>query len=469
MRRRRIWQPIGALLVAGTVVGGGIAFYSMGNPTKESDPSEIIVRYRTDTVSEELVKPSLEVFNTSKEPVSLGDVRLRYYFTADTDTPYAFNCVQAAAGCSKVTGTVVALDEPTDTADHYLEVGFTADAGTLEPGANSNGIDLQLYRADHGKLKQSNDRSFDGGKTTYKESKTVTAYKRGALVWGEEPEGGAAAAPGGATGSPPAPAIPAGVMFDDFNYRGPQDPALFKHGWLVRTSKGGPGIANTWSADGISFPPAPDALGAQVLQLRAQTDGTPAGTRQAALGTLKQKFRTGTFAARIHFSDKPTSGKNGDHVNQTFFTIGGSGSKYSELDYEYMPNGGWGAPGPKLDTTSWHDADKNDRVTSKSEKSLEGWHTVLVTVTDDAVTYQVDGRKLFTNNKKYAPRADMSVHFNTWFVDLPFKGDRAWDMQIDWVYYNAAGGQSTQEVEAAVKGFSDGGLRYFDTVPAPAS
>lgn len=358
------------------------------------------------------------------------------------------------------------MDKATDTADHYLEVRFTAGAGSLKSGANSKGIDLQLFRTDHKRLKQSDDRSFDAEMTSYKEAKKVTAYKRGVLAWGEEPDGTKASDEKKASAKAAAlSAPPAGVLFDDFTYQGPKDPALFKHGWLVRTSKGGPGIENTWSADGVTFPTAKGALAdGQVLNLRASTDGTESGTKQASLGTKNREFRNGTYAARIHFSDDPAKGEGGDHVNQTFYTIGGSGKTYSELDNEYMPNGGWGRLGPKLDTVSWYDHKSNDRVYKTTNKSLDGWHTMMITVEDDVVTYRMDGEKLFSSDGKYAPRSGMSVNFNHWFIDLPFKGDRAWDMKVDWLYYNANEPLSAKQVQSAVDGFTDEGMNYFDTV-----
>lgn len=464
--RRRVWPKIRLLLVICVVAAGATALYPVWKKANP-DPPELTVRYRTDTPATAAVaKPSFEVFNDSGKPLPLSDLTLRYYFTADGDSPYAFNCVQAAAGCSNIAGTVAKLDEPTEDADHYLELRFTEDAGTLKAGGNSKGIDVQLFRADHKELKQSDDRSFDAEKTSYKESKAVTAYKRGVLVWGDEPSGGGKQASAKAATAPaPLPAAPPGVLFDNFHYAGAKDPALFKHGWLVRTSKGGPGIDDTWSADGVTFPGEKDALGdGEVLNLRAATDGTRSGTRQASLGTRSREFRDGTYAARIHFSDDPVEGEGGDHVNQTFYTIGGSGKTYSELDNEYLPNGGWGRLGPKLDTVTWYDHKDNDRVYETTNKSLAGWHTMMITVKDDEVTYRVDGEKLFSSSGKYAPRSGMSINFNHWFIDLPFKGDRAWDMKVDWLYYNAGDVMSVKEVDAAVEKYSGAGLNYFDTV-----
>jgi hypothetical protein len=286
-------------------------------------------------------------------------------------------------------------------------------------------------------------------------------------VWGEEPGGdGAGTATSPKPGVRTAPALPEGAFFDDFNYLGPKDTALFKHGWLVRTSEGGPGIDDTWTSEGVSFPGDDESSGGQVLDLRAVTDGTTAGTQQAAVGTKEAKFRIGTYAARVHFTDEPTSGENGDHVNQTFFTIGGSGSKYAELDYEYMPNGGWGAPGPKLDTTTWRNADKGDRVTRKTEKSLAGWHTLMIVVEKDAVTYSIDGETLYRSGAAYAPRSYMAVNFNTWFVDLPFTGGRAWDMKVDWMYHRTGQALTAKQAEQAAEEFREGGVGWFDTLPS---
>ncbi|SBT90674.1 Cellulose binding domain-containing protein [Streptomyces sp. DI166] len=464
-RRSGIARAFKVLLVVALLAGGVLAAKPVWNHFNPEDP-ELTVRYRTQTKAEaDAVRPWLEVFNTSEKPVPLSEVSLRYYFTADGDASYAFNCVEAAVGCSNLTGSVVAMDTPSEEADHYLQLGFTEKAGVLKPGANSRGLEIQLYRTDHKPVRQDGDWSFDDTKRTYQNSDRVPAYKRGALVWGKEPggEGGEASAK---PVSKAVPELPEGAFFDDFHYRGPKDTALFKHGWLVRTSKGGPGIENTWTAKGVSFPGDKETPGGQVLNLRAATDGSTAGTEQSALGTKEAKFRTGTYAARVHFTDRPTTGENGDHVNQTFFTIGGSGSRYAELDIEYMPNGGWGAPGPKADTTTWRNADEGDRVTSKTERSLAGWHTMVITVKKDSVTYSLDGKTLYRSGADYAPRAAMAVNFNTWFVDLPFTGDRAWDMKVDWFYHQSGKVLTAEQAEAAAEEFQGDGVGWFDTMPS---
>ncbi|MER6571893.1 hypothetical protein ABT288_38390 [Streptomyces sp. NPDC001093] len=68
--------------------------------------------------------------------------------------------------------------------------------------------------------------------------------------------------------------------------------------------------------------------------------------------------------------------------------------KYSELDYEYMPNGGWSRFGPRLDTTSWRSSVQGDRVRSSHPMGLDGWHTMAITAVGGVTTYSVDGQEL---------------------------------------------------------------------------
>ncbi|MCP3754177.1 glycoside hydrolase family 16 protein [Streptomyces sp. TBY4] len=267
----------------------------------------------------------------------------------------------------------------------------------------------------------------------------------------------------------PTLAGPPGTLFDDFHYSGPDDPALDANGWEVRTGGGGPGIKDTWSAAGASFPSDTTAQGGRALQLQSSTDGTKQGTRQVEIQTTGTPLFTGTYAARVHLSDKPSSGRNGDHVVETFFPISASDSSenYSELDFEYLPNGGWGSPGPQLDTVSWFKADPPDRVNSALKKQrLEGWHIMMITFVDGKATYSLDGKDLFTSTGKYVPREKMDMHFSNWFIDLPFTGGaRTWDMKVNWFYHKAGEAVSQADVLKTVEGFYGAGTHHINTVP----
>ncbi|MCX5126329.1 glycoside hydrolase family 16 protein [Streptomyces sp. NPDC002812] len=267
----------------------------------------------------------------------------------------------------------------------------------------------------------------------------------------------------------PTPSGPPGTLFDDFRYSGPDDPALKANGWEVRTGGGGPGIKDTWTSAGASFPSDATAQGGRALQLQSSTDGTKQGTKQVEIQTTGTPLFTGTYAARVYLSDKPVSGRNGDHVVETFFPISASDSSpnYSELDYEYLPNGGWGSVGPQLDTTSWFKADPPDRVTHALKKQrLEGWHIMMITFMDGKATYSLDGKDLFTSSGKYVPREKVDMHFSNWFIDLPFTGgSRTWNMKVNWFYYKAGEAVSQADVQKTVDGFYSAGTSHINTVP----
>ncbi|WP_441245305.1 cellulose binding domain-containing protein [Kitasatospora sp. McL0602] len=475
--RRRGWTQLKLVLLVTVLVGGATALYPMWRSGQPAD-GELTVRYRTDgAATATAAKPWLEVVNNSSSAVPLSEVTLRYYFTATDVSGYAFNCVQAHFGCSNVSGSIGALTAPGSAGGRYLQISFGPGAGSLAPGASTEGIELQLFRPDHKQLDQAADRSFNAESTAFAPSKLVTAYLRGVLVWGDEPTGAGAGAGAGAvaaaqgstapTAAPSAAALPAGVVFDNFHYSGFDDPALTAHGWQARTDQGGPGIKDTWQPSDVSFPSEASAQGGQVLQLKASTDGTKAGTRQSELLSTDTNIFKGTFAARIFLSDKPTTGRNGDHLNESFFAIssGDTSQHYSELDYEYMPNGGWGVKDPDLDTTSWYSAKPPDRVTHALRTHLGGWHTFMVTSMNGVSTYSMDGKELFSSNGKYFPREAMGAHFSAWFVDLPFTGPRSWDMRVNWFYYKADQAVSQADVQKAVDGFYATGTNYVNTVP----
>jgi hypothetical protein len=260
-------------------------------------------------------------------------------------------------------------------------------------------------------------------------------------------------------------------LFDDFSYTSRTDPTLGQRGWSVRSEAGGPGVDGaSWLADNVSFPTVD---GQKVAQLTVRTDGTAGGTSQAEFSQSNRRFFEGTYLARIKFSDTPASGPDGDHLNQTFYSISPLAAPmdptYSELDYmEYLPNGGGGGGTAGYETTwytyipdPWYQDDQN----SVENRSYAGWHDVLATVAGGHVKYYVDGALVGDHSGKYYPRQNMSIDFNQWFIDLTGHGGggaSVWQESVDYVLHAKKQVLTPAQASAAVAAYRSSGVTHAD-------
>jgi hypothetical protein len=267
------------------------------------------------------------------------------------------------------------------------------------------------------------------------------------------------------------------TLFDDFNYSNHKQ--LAKHGWIIRTAVGWPGVPGaTWGNKGVSFPVDQDQRGNRLLRMISSTDGTGSNTQQTQI-CHQRKYLQGTYAARVRFVDVPTDGPRGDQLVESFYTISPLKAPwdpdYSELDFEYLPNGGWGLTGPTLFTTSWRTFSpepnwKKDNVFNTSSGSIAGWHTLVTQVSGGKVKYFIDGKPLAEHGGQYYPRSLMSINFNLWFIkDATVKSSdmRHYQEDIDWVFHEAKKILSPEEVEAKVAALRRRSVKFKDTVPAP--
>lgn len=264
------------------------------------------------------------------------------------------------------------------------------------------------------------------------------------------------------------------ILFDDFSYSNKTQ--LKKHGWIIRTEPGWPGIPGAvWSEDGVSLLKDPSQPGNRILRMSSSTDGTKTTQTQIC---HQRKYLEGTYAARVRFTDAPVSGPGGDQVVQSFYTISPLKAPmdldYSELDYEYLPNGGWGIEGPTLYSTTWETFSpepnwKKDNVFQTASGSQAGWHMLITQVSNQKVRYFVDGKLFAEHGGEYYPEDTMSINFNLWFIrDGMIKATEARQYQedIDWVFHYAGVALTPEQVEAAVAAMRKKSVGFQDTVPA---
>ena len=266
------------------------------------------------------------------------------------------------------------------------------------------------------------------------------------------------------------------ILFDDFSYTNQKE--LKKHGWIVRTAPGWPGVPGaTWSERGVTFLKDQKDARNLILRMTSSTDGPNANTTQTQI-CHQRKYLEGTYAARVRFTDSPVSGPPGDQIVQSFYTISPLKAPmdldYSELDYEYLPNGGWGIAGPTLYSTTWETFSpepnwKKDNVFQNVGGSQAGWHTLITQVAGGKVKYFVDGKLFAEHGRDYYPEDTMSINFNLWFIKdgmVNVAGARQYQEDIDWVFHEAKSALTPVEVEERVKNLRRDSVKFRDTVPA---
>jgi hypothetical protein len=272
------------------------------------------------------------------------------------------------------------------------------------------------------------------------------------------------------------------ILFDDFSYSDVQD--MTTNGWMIRSVVGWPGVSGaTFRPENVSFVDYPDRAGNRLLRMTSTTDGTAENTYQAQI-CHQRKYHEGTYAARVRFSDEPVSGQDGDQIVETFYTITPYirplDPDYSEMDYEYLPNGGWGAIESTFYTTTWETVQiepwNAENTSSLLRGSLAGWHTLVTQVTGGTVRYFVDGKLVAQHGGEYYPDAPMSINFNLWFIEgglIEAEGVREYQEDIDWMFHEAGVLLIPEDVSRKVLELRADSVEFQDTVspgiPALAS
>lgn len=272
--------------------------------------------------------------------------------------------------------------------------------------------------------------------------------------------------------------LAAGLVFDDFSHT--DLAALRTAGWTVREAPGHPGIPGArWGEAGLGLRADPDQPGNRLLRLEAETDGTPAGTRQAQVCHRRQLLE-GTYAARVRWTDRPEAGADGDPVIQAFYAISPLAHDldplFSEVDFEYLPNGGWGSPATRLYAIAWQTVRIEPwqawNSAQETPGSWAGWRELTIQVSGTEVRHFVDGRLVGRHGGRNVPQQAMSPNLSLWFSPgglLPPSpaAPRRWAIEVDWVFHAAGVQLAPDAVRRHVQALRASGRDAVDTVRRP--
>jgi cellulose 1,4-beta-cellobiosidase len=131
------------------------------------------------------IRPHLRVKNGGTTPVSLADIKARYYVSLDSPATLQINCDWAMLGCTTMSFQAVQLTAPLAGASHYIEVSFLG--GTLAAGQDTGDIQLRVNTTAWTNLNEADDYSFKAGQTAYGDNSHITVYRNGTLAGGLEP------------------------------------------------------------------------------------------------------------------------------------------------------------------------------------------------------------------------------------------------------------------------------------------
>ena len=208
-------------------------------------------------------------------------------------------------------------------------------------------------------------------------------------------------------------------------------------------------------------------------------------------------FFEGTYAARVRLTDSPAYGPDvNDIIVQAFFSINelqyDYDFYYSECDFEYLPNGGWGASQPTMFVTSWAtykpayepeptepNKDPNTvpmvpiKQTDPNTVSLDDgqWHILRFEISKGQVNYFIDDSLIATHNGIYYPESVMSIAFQNWFSSLISESEhisgsehRQYEFDVDWVFHAKDSILNDTSIENLISDYRSQGHKHLNTM-----
>ncbi|WP_185956433.1 DUF5722 domain-containing protein [Changchengzhania lutea] len=132
------------------------------------------------------IRPHVILRNEAENSIDLNRATVRYWFTAEDYSPLRFKAEKTGIFDKKsLHGDFVAVEPVLDGADYYLELSL--DSNSQIPAMGSSGeIRMKIEKSRPSPFNELNDYSYKNA-SSFQETRTITVYWDGELIWGEEP------------------------------------------------------------------------------------------------------------------------------------------------------------------------------------------------------------------------------------------------------------------------------------------
>jgi Cellulose binding domain len=191
MRGRIRRQSIFLIVLLALLSLGLLPLANAQRPNAADTPDGAVkAQYTVDDASatDNQIRPLLNIVNLGNHDIPLRELKVRYYFKTDSAQTLVFTCHAAVVGCENLIGSFESIRSP--RANHYLEIGFSKEAGSLAPRGQTGDILVGISKADGSNFDETGDFSYDRTWTSYIDWPKVTVYRNHKLLWGIEPGGG---------------------------------------------------------------------------------------------------------------------------------------------------------------------------------------------------------------------------------------------------------------------------------------
>ncbi|MFD3259540.1 RHS repeat-associated core domain-containing protein [Paenibacillus lentus] len=135
--------------------------------------------------------PWYRLHNISDAPITVSDIRIRYFFTADSKDRLMFwGDWSSIGGNYRVNGSFTRLKQPGMNVDTVLEISFDEGAGVIEPGASLD-LHTRISKDRWIEFTQTNDYSFNAQDTDFADWDRIAVFVGSQWVWGSMPNAAA--------------------------------------------------------------------------------------------------------------------------------------------------------------------------------------------------------------------------------------------------------------------------------------